>query len=350
MQQAAIPGNEKLADVNHLPIPEVPAVHHAYREGRGLRAEQGAAPTNNKDWRDATVSPNWYRDRQARERCDYYIAKALDQAARGDAVESCRLFGLVRELCQTQDLSDEGKLLIELELSAAEGYLDYCCGDFDLARTRLMESMRAGQELEDRFHHHGIHFHRIHLINNMAKLEGRAGHLDRAMNLIATTILYVQRKPVEVPFPGTWGPELVARLFLGGLQFLTTQAAIETATLFIPLEPARLLHALRILTSRVDIHECHETWRPETLEWLQLKALSLGKEPRQYLRRCISYFAAGPRHSPLLWQLTAVDAAHLCRRIDPVSATAFSNDVLADIGALKPLRRHMEVLMARLQG
>lgn len=327
----------------------IAALHESYRTG----LSQPKATANNEwrlGWHKNLTSRSWERDRTAVALCTRYLEKARENATRGEIDASCRLFGEARVWSEHSDLSLEGRLLCKLELAAAEAYLDYYCGDYDQAKKRLMESMEADQRLEEEFGHRLLHVHRIHLVNNMVKLEARAGNLREAMDLAADVFLYVQKKTGSMPVAGNWGAAYLQHVPIEALQFLSAQLSGELAAALAGVPSASARGALEVLLERVDIEEQHASWYPEIGSWLQLKALSIREgQLLAYLNRCIPYFSRGRGKAPLLWYLTALDAITACEGYQSAGARLFRQQVIGDLMQITHFPRHIRAVVGQRQ-
>jgi hypothetical protein len=321
----------------------------AYRQGR-------SAPrmTPKSDWK-----AGWQQRLKARTHCslqDQFIllrstqlaAKARSSAASGDIATACQLFGLAHSLISSKDLGHEGRLRCTLEVAAAEAYMDYFCGDFEQARTKLFDSLFAAQELEDRFGYDLFHIHRIHLLNNLVKVEARANRLSGALELAANIILYLQGKQSGLPVPGSWGSGYYKTMRNEDLQFLSGQLVNEIAAATVGIGSQALRPAFKVLAERVDLNVSHTSWQPEAYTWLQLKALrEMSEGHLDYQQRCLPYLAAGPGASILLWHFTAFDVANTSETYGEHRASFFKREVLTDLQRIQALPRHVRAFVDR---
>lgn len=325
----------------------VEAVCQAYFQG----CTQQAIPNSRqfkKRWEEqvqerAKPSDNvWY------SRVMQFANQARQSALRGDIANSCKLFGSAHVFLASESLSEECKLRCQADLAAAESYLDYYCGDFERAKTRLVESMVADQALEDRYGYKFLHAHRIHLVNNTIKVEVHANHLQEAMNLAAHVFLYLMGKSSCLPVPTAWGPEYASHLDLETRRFLTSQLANEVAAATAGLKPAIVRESLKALFDPLNIDEPHEAFLPEIQTWLRLKQLSIqDEEILTYLESCRSYFALGPRSTWYFWHLTALDVANACED-HPTQADLLRHEAARELMKSPSLPRHLRKMLAQI--
>jgi hypothetical protein len=340
------PNSSQLVDTSERTL--MAAVHTAYRQGLQQPKMHEDYPWK-VGWQQNLTTREWETDKGAVRNCILHLGKARQSAIRGDIATSCQLFGLAHTFAESLELSEEGKLFCRAELAAAEAYLDYVCGDFKQANRRLVDSMAADQQLEDQFGHELLHIHRIHLVNNIVKVEACAGRLTSAMELAASVLLYLEGERDTIPAPGAWGPAYLARLPLDALWFLSCQLAIDIAVATAGLTTAQGA-PWRTLTEAIEIHKCHRSWQTEVGEWFQLKDIAVrsrGKEP--FLHECIAYLEKGPRRACLLWQMIVIDAVEASRALCGDDAYTFRKTMLADLGKLTSLPRHVRTLLHEMQ-
>lgn len=337
-----------------LPIEEdktgvIHALHNAYRTGRSKPRSSSA-----EQWREqlqnSLTTSTWEKDRPVLVRCGHYLNKARASAAAGETEAACLFFLKARLSAESKDLSAEGRLRAKTELAANEAYLEYCFGHFERAKQSLLVSMEAGQQMEQRFNSPFFHLHRIHLVNNMVKVEAAAQNLHGAMELAASVLLYLQQKAENLPVPGNWGSCYFREIPSDAIRFLTAQTTGEIAVALAGLPPSVVKKALQILLSRVKIDELCDSWQPEISAWLRLKLLMADDEAQYaaYFARCIPYFSQGPGCTAGLWYLTALDVAAVCQPFHDSESSRLKQDIIADLRRMTHLPRRVRAIVNHL--
>lgn len=323
-------------------------VHWAYRQGL-LQPKVPEDSCWEIDEGKNLTTAEWESDRLTVSTCLHHMEAARRSAVRGDVETACELFGLARTFAEKTKLSEEARLLCRSQMNAAEAYLDYACGDFKQAIRRLEVAIVADQQLEDRFGQTRMHGHRLHLVNNMVKVEARAGRLSSAMELAASVFLYLEGERDALPVPAAWGRTYLDRLPLERRQFLSSQLAGELAVFIAGVE-TKLRDPWQTLVETIQIHKDHQSWRPEVAEWFPLKDLAVrNSNQNRFLQECVSFLQKGPRCATLLWQIIAIDAAFASQALPCSEALNFRRAVLADFQAHKSLPRRVRTMLGKMQ-
>ncbi|HEY6967834.1 MAG TPA: hypothetical protein VJA94_01415 [Candidatus Angelobacter sp.] len=314
----------------------VTTLHEAYQEGR---RQTKSDPVENalRSWLEEQSS--YLRSRLApRElaifvRCKSECTKAEKSVVlHGDVQSACRFLATAQIVSERSDLSHEARLRCRTELAAAESHVDDCCHDFEHAKEKALESMALDEELEDRFGYRLTHVHRIHLLNRLVTLEARSGRLPEAMRFAATIFRYLEGTCQTIPLPGSWGHLHLMHLSPGILKFLTRQLAGEIAGVLLREENNVVLEALKMILQGRSVSATPDAWDPVALAWFDLKILTLQADKTlSYLKACTEFLAKGPGSATLLWHLTALDAAMICKSLRPHQGGIFARAVLTDL-------------------
>lgn len=339
------------SDYSRMPVEEdqggmIRTLHAAYRIGRSQpRSSSG------EQWRlqlqNSLSTSTWEKDQPILVRCGQYLNKARASAAGGENQAACVSFLQARLWAESEDLSAEGRLRAQIEISANKAYIEYCFGNFEGARRSLLATMKAGQHSEEASKSH--HIHRIHLVNNMIKVEAAAQNLNRAMELAASVFLYLEQKTDTLPVEGDWGSSYFQETSSEAIRFLKLQTSGEIAVALAGLAPSEVRKALQVLSSHIDIRELHDSWLPEMSTWLNLKFLMTDEARHSaYLAGCIPYFSQGPGCAAGLWYLTALDVAAVCQPFRDSEALLLKREIIADLRAMQHFPRRVRGVVSRL--
>jgi hypothetical protein len=245
--------------------------------------------------------------------CVFYASKARQFAAQGDYDVSLQLFAVAQRHSQDERLDRQSQLLSCAEINAAEAYLDFVTGDFAGARKRLFTAMAADEALECEFGHTNLHVHRIHLANNVVKVEAGARNLSGALELAARILEYVHGRSESIPLPTSWGVKWQASLSRDPRSFLLRQTTAEVACAMAGVDSETGWEAW---TDHMDNTEDFY-WTEDVAdvrEWYPVKSAYLRCDHlgspgvAVYSRLASEYLAAGTRNSRLLWDAVALDA------------------------------------------
>lgn len=268
-------------------------------------------------------------------RCKSECAKAENSAVHGDIQSACQSLATAQSVVERSNLSEEARVRCRTELAAVESHVDDCCRDFEHAKAKVLESMVLDEELETRFGYSLTHVHRIHLLNRLVTLEGRSGRLDQAVSLAASIFRYLEGTCEHVPLPGSWGRVHLITLSPGIVRFLTRQLTGEVAALLLRRTNDVVLRAVTTIVQGRRASAALNVWDPISVAWFDLKILSLQEGMTlPYLEACTEFLARGPGAAVLLWHLTALDAAIMCKAFQPNEGGIFTRTVVTDLLAM----------------
>jgi hypothetical protein len=257
--------------------------------------------------------------------------RGLEAARQQQKLEACRCFGLARVLCGSPMLSVEGRLLCQSSLETAEAYLDYRLGDFEQAQSRLHQALASDSILEEEFGYKLLHVHRLHLINNLIRLEVQRKRLADAMELAGRLLSYLEGQSESLPAPGSWSsghlalqpPEMIAGIF--------AQTCSEVGRALADLRTETARGALEILLCNIDLESAAGRWEPQARLWLQTKRAFVSGNSRGFLQLCAALLAEGPAIAPTLWYTTAVDLAKFCELVPLPGAQSLRRKILQKV-------------------
>ena len=262
------------------------------------------------------------------DQCRSAQERGLKASRQQHKLDACRWFGLARVLCDSPELSLEGRLLCQSFQEAAEAYLDYRLGDFEKARTRLHRALTSDSILEQEFGHKLLHVHRLHLTNNLIRLEVRLRGLAGAMELAGRLLSYMHGRSETLPVPGSWSSQYVALLPPELIDAMIVQTSSEVASALSGLKIEAAHDALEILWCHADIESAAELGQPQARTWFLAKRAFVSGDSSTFLHMCTSLLAEGPSIAPILWHMTALDLAGLCESIALPEAQTLRSKIL----------------------
>ncbi|GAP94817.1 hypothetical protein [Leptolyngbya sp. NIES-2104] len=264
----------------------------------------------------------------------------------GEFVRAEQLFAEIRTSIEANLLSPEGSLLHQSFLEQAEAYLDYRKGDFDQVYTRTLAALAIDVVLEKEYGYEMMHIHRIQLLHNLVRTEARRMRYDRAIELAAQLLAYLEGTLKGLPFPGVWGfesvisqpEELVAATF--------AQIASEIAVILAgkPHQFARELLAVVRHYIPAQLQK-HHHGHPRAYDWFLLKESFLENDIATFLERSSHFLAEGRTDTPLLWYATVADVVALCNDFDQPYAFRVRQEVATDATNWKLLPQALSVLL-----
>jgi hypothetical protein len=281
------------------------------------------------------------------KRCTAAYSKGLESAREGEIELACGYFGQARLLCKSPDLSEEGRTFGLSFLAAAESYLDYRCADFDGAQQRLYESLARDEILEITYGHKNQHVHRLHLVNNLIRVEIQRGNIDGALKCSTGLLSYMQGESDNVPAPGRWGksyrdqvtPELITSMFV--------QAVGELGLALMGSKP----EAARTLFAEVERglpQPDAAVWHPLALAWFNAKRAYVGGDIEQYLKLSADYLAKGVGVAPALWRMIALDVVIAVDDLPFAESVELRKEILRDALTWSGASRKMRCLVTDL--
>jgi hypothetical protein len=237
---------------------------------------------------------------------------AVMAVRRGELVMAEHLFAEARAPLESNSLSPEGSLLHRSFLEQAEAYLDYCNGDFDRVYTRTSVALAIDVVLEKEYGYEILHIHRIQLLHNLVRTEARSMCCDRAIELAAQLLAYLEGSLEVLPFPGFWGFEYVVRQPKEVVAATFAQITSEVAVILAGNPPQLASSLLAVVRHHIQFqaygsHHGH----PRAYAWFLLKEAFVGNDIAAFLERAPHFLAEGPGDTPLLWYATVIDLVAL---------------------------------------
>jgi hypothetical protein len=243
-------------------------------------------------------------------------------AADGNVAESCRLFALAEQaVAGFKNLSEEMFFLCQTERAAAEAYLDCYCGDYEQAGIRLRESYIAAQKLDEEFGYAAMRLQRMHLLNNVIRVEALAKDYYRGLCIGRDLLRYLCGDAGVNRDADLWGLERADSGFGdtseidGAIKvFLTSQTLHEVALLMAMVDHETAQRHAAQLFEDVVISRGSSAWPASLRMWFDLKRLFVcGGDTEEVLAKGQDFLAGEDGSlSPLLWFTVALDVAAVC--------------------------------------
>ena len=266
--------------------------------------------------------------------CTAAYSRGLEAAREGRFMEACRHLGDARAIQESPNLSQEAQVLAKAFLFAAEAYMEYRCGNHEKARRRLLAAIVADQILEDTYGYKLLHAHRLHLINNLVRIEAQQGNLELALEMSAHLASYMQGTSADAPAPGSWGRSYCQALprNLIDAKLVETMGEIGQALAgWSPQEGSRLFE---IIEKKMPIRN-PELWHPLAYQWFSTKRAFFMESIERYLEMASDYLQVGVTEAPALWRLVALDVVVAAETVPFPESLGLRRDILRDAAAWK---------------
>jgi len=310
-------------------------LHKRYAEGVSLPSPKETLDTDVTDLRNRLEADvrNHLRPLEMTllKACFAAESKGLG-AARSKHVQvamACRYFGEARMACASSQLSEEGRMFARSSLAAAEAYLDYRCDDFDRAQERLCESLAADEILETTYGHSILHVHRLHIVNNLIRVEVQRGNVEGALDLAARLLCYMQGASDDGPTPGRWGKSYRDALPRETLSAMFVQVIGEIGQALVGKKPEAARSLFAIVEGQLPEPD-FALWHPLASDWFKVKSAYVGGSMERYLRISSDYLGNGVGVAPALWRFVALDAVIAVDELPFPEAVELRREILRD--------------------
>jgi hypothetical protein len=303
----------------------------AYRLGRSSCYQPQTDSSNDPYWNlvDA-VGDNHVplSERMIFRRCRLGVSEGLRHARRGQFASARQRFVEVRWITEQEGRSDEVRCLGQTVLAAAEAYLSYHQGKYDLARRKLHEAMAIDLQLEAERGYGILHLHRVNLVYNLVQVDGREWGREHMVVPLVNLILYLEGACSEPAglVPTTTGlnpvpPPLVSSL----LEVYAADLAVIW-TSFDPEQVAALVPLLEPLT----MERATPRFRNHLIPAFRLKQVLPGEPCANRLIEVSPLLAGGRGTSPGLWYSLIIDVARCLAGFPSLSAPRLREEILCD--------------------
>ena len=264
-------------------------------------------------------------DRAYMDKCEKAYAQGFEASIVGKFELSRKAFAAAESVLESKPLFYESRLLIKVFLRAAQAYLDYSLKDFDLAKARLLEAIQCDEILETQFGYGILHIHRVHLVENIMRLEFQAGHKHEAFKLGHGLLFYLAGIAPALPIPGGWGQELLSKVTPEVVRSKFIGITTDVAQFLAPMNPDA---AREFVCAASTFDTASKQYCPsEAIEWFAIKEAFSSERYLDFLSLASAFLAMGPRAAPGLWSAVALDAVGVCE-VFP-EAEAIRKEILA---------------------
>ena len=222
-------------------------------------------------------------------------------------------------MSQAKDVTEETALICNVELAAAEAYLDCYSSNYAQARVRLQESHDAAGRLDQYFGYSAMRTHQIHVLNNLIRVEALAGAYEKGFQICSALLKYlggaVDPRELE-SIGGNVGKKWDSEWDSDGSvkDFLTSQTMHEVALLMAMIDHNTARREAGLCFENAVIVRMSRAWPKALRAWFDLKCQFLtGGSVGMFLTKA-QHFLEGEDGvaSPLLWFSTALDVAAVC--------------------------------------
>jgi hypothetical protein len=240
-------------------------------------------------------------------------AQGLIASRSGDFVSAEKIFAKSRTHFEVASLSHQGSLLYQAFQEPAQAYLDYCLGDFDSARIRIIAALTSDAILEDEYGFDILFIHRIHLVVNLVRNEARKMNFSEAIALVSQLLSYLQGTLETLPLSSSWGSQRVALIPEDVLAILVTQIIDEVAFILAGKSRKILSKLFAIFTSYVQFCDDNNlVLLPQMHEWLLVKQAFVDNDIATFLERASKFLAGERSEKLLLWYAVVIDFLVVC--------------------------------------
>jgi tetratricopeptide (TPR) repeat protein len=239
--------------------------------------------------------------------------EGVDKVKRGCYEEASDAFRQAQTLMDSYPLIVAGRRIALAQINAAESYLDYRRGRFAAAEQRLRTALACEDVLENDLKYLHYHIHRVHLVENLSRIFWFSSSSENASALMGCLIGYLHGARPDPGVGGHWSKE---NLNLVERDILRQKFAQIFSTFAMSLQRLNTQEALPALMRLLDAAGAppSEWLLPQCAEWIDLKLALFHSDRTEFLARAARYLAAGGGGIPVLWTLTAAEAAGTCRR------------------------------------
>ncbi|MGZ7088726.1 MAG: hypothetical protein ACXVKH_04590 [Candidatus Angelobacter sp.] len=283
-------------------------------------------------------------DRVYMDKCEKAYSQGFEAAIAGKLDLSRKAFELAETILASKPLFYESRLLCKAFLLASEAYLDYSLKEFNSARDRLMEAIQCDEILETQFSYRILHIHRVHLVENLMRLEFHAGRKSEAFALAHSLLLYLGGIAPALSISGAWGQELLSKVAPEVVCMKFAGITTDVAQFLAPLSTAEAREFFSV--SALCFESCnHKYCPPAALEWFVIKRTFCDEQYLNFLSQASECLARGPQATPGLWSAIALDAISACDALFP-EAEATKREILADAMNWGFIPRKLKALFA----
>jgi hypothetical protein len=299
-------------------------IFQAYREGLLRKVPAGRSPQVLL----IHILLNRYplRERLPLRRILSQSCMGVATARKGRLEEAARQLDTGREALGRPELSEEGSRLGTSMLESAQAYLDYREERFDEARERIGIAMEMDLLLEQEEDYSILEMHRIQAVQNLVRIDLRAGFPERALSLAGCILAYLEGLTDHLPVHRSWRNEKLLRIPLWNRRAMAAQIANEAAVgLHQWPGPPRWDAFYR--SGPGEAPGLH----PRVRQWLRLRqALETGAGDGLYPGLLIDFLRDGRGDLAPIWYSSVVDFLDFCDQTGSPPALRVRDWILRD--------------------
>jgi hypothetical protein len=214
-------------------------------------------------------------------------------------------------------------LLATSTLEAAEAYLDYCLGYFDLARQHLSVALEADRILEERYGYSFLQAHRVQTVHNMFRIALKEGRREQALSLGGHIIAFLEGYGDSLPVHHTWAAHRMPSSLRADM---LTQIANEMAPVLLGVSNTDW----EIFKTCTGVAVRSDSNSSRIHNWLLLKNALMEADNRRYFDLLIEFLPKGRFGLECVWYSVVVDFIAFCSREDTRASRFVRNAILRD--------------------
>ncbi len=266
--------------------------------------------------------------------CAHRHKKTLQAAQRDQLEEAHHHADEVWNCVQSQSLSLEGRLLIQVFLPPADAYLFYKLEEFDRARQLILHISALDQRLVTDFGFVLLSAHRLQLGHNLLRIHTRLGEHSEAMQMGGGFLDYL-----ELGVEPETDALLCARAVLDSvpdaiLEHYFDKICGELAILLAGNTDAGTSELFQPLIHHADPEKCLGAgFGSHAHAWVHMKQLALKGEVEAFLETAIDLLQLGRMSEPSLWFATIIEIVGVCRSLGP-EASGLADRMVAEASTL----------------
>lgn len=245
--------------------------------------------------------------------CGQSWARALKLAKNGGLAEAAEIFCDISQVMDRADLADETRLVCESFSSGAAAFVDYKRKRWDLAKQRILRALACDDDLENKFGYGILHLHRLTLLENLIRVERKAGNAECAAKLAGNILVYLSGGSSRVEIGGSWGWQQLS-LPLGNIRFRFASVSADIAQSLACIEFAEAAGLFAISSEFLHKPLVQAHVDADALRWFEGKDSFLAGKTDQFLIHGEAILSRPPARTgnPKLWCAALLDVMTLC--------------------------------------
>jgi hypothetical protein len=251
------------------------------------------------------------------QECGRSLNRGLRCVKKGSLSEAEKTFESARQRIEIAGITEETRLICLSFLSGAAAYLDYKSNRGELAKEKVINGLLCDDKLERDFGYSMLHLHRMHLIENLIRIERRLGSLDNAIKMAGDFLSYLSGASNQLDFPGSWGWQHLS-LPIGNIRNKSAALTGDIAQCLACLEPTRVAQLFSLSSQFITGSFVQEYMDEDAVTWFQAKNNAVCGDFDQFLIYADALLSKHPKtlRCAKLWCAIALDVASLCESAD----------------------------------